>query len=274
MNAGHPCAAAGFGYGALVMNPDVPPVSAPPVAAAQPPTAPPPMGPGGSSSATPPPPKPAAQGYRWLLLGCGGLIALLLVAILSVVLTIWWMNRPIKPVVLSEKEKQTVEQKLSYLEATPTGKLRVENLSEDKPKPEPDRLYLAGSKELRLTEREINGLLNENTDLGKSVRLEFGRDAINAYVATPIPDDVPVMGGKMFRARGRFKLSIGNGGKPYAILEDVTVFGLSLPKDWLGGIKGENLLSDAVRSSNGTPAFRGVKSLRIEPGAIVIKVED
>lgn len=271
----HPCATAGIGYGALVMNPDMPPVNVPPAAS---PAAPPPrnVGPAGSASASPggPPQKPGSKPFRWVLLGCGGLIALLLVAILSAVITIWWLNRPIKPVVLSEKEKQIVEAKLNYLEATPTGKLQSRPPSDDRPPTELDRIYLPGSKELRITEREINGLLNENTDLGKSVRLEFGRDAINAYVATPIPDDVPVMGGKMFRARGRFRLSIGNGGEPYAILEDVTIFGLSLPKDWLGGIKGENLIKDSLRSSNGAPALHGIKSLRVEPGAIVIKVED
>lgn len=217
---------------------------------------------------------PAPKRRNWLLLGCGGLIALLLAIILTVVITIWWLGRPIKPVVLSAAEKQTVEEKLNQLSGTPADKSRAALKSEDKAKPEPDRIYIPGSKELRLTEREINGLLNENTDLGKSVRLEFGRDAINAYVATPIPDDVPVMGGKMFKARGRFRLSVGNGGEPYAILEDVTVFGLSLPKAWLGGLKGENLLGDAVGKRNGVPVFKGIKSLRIEPGALVIEVAE
>ena len=58
------------------------------------------------------------------------------------------------------------------------------------------------------------------------------------------------------------------------MLEDVTVFGLSLPKAWLGGIKGENLLADAVGRRDGQPALRGVKSLRVEPGALVLEVED
>jgi len=123
-----------------------------------------------------------------------------------------------------------------------------------------------------LTEREINGLLNANTDLGKSVRLEFAQDAISAYVAVRIPDDFPIGGGRMFRGRARFRLSLGNGGQPYAVLEDVTVFGLSLPKAWLGGIKGENLLGDAVGQHN--RLLKGIKSLRIEPGALVLEVED
>lgn len=249
-----PCAAARIGYGCPNMNTELPPHSVPSAARST--------------------PEPVAKRRNWLLLGCGGMIALLLVIILTVIITIWWMGRPIKPVVLSAAEKKVVEQKLEHLGGAPADKLRAAVPSVDQPKPEPDRIYLPGSRELRLTEREINGLLNENTDLGDTVRLEFGRDAINAYLATPIPDDVPVMGGKMFRARGRFRLSVGNGGEPYAILEDVTVFGLSLPKAWLGGVKGENLLGDAVGKRNGAPIFRGIKSLRVEPGALVLEVDE
>jgi len=137
-----------------------------------------------------------------------------------------------------------------------------------------DRSYTPGSKVFKLTEREINGLLNANTDLGNSVRLEFARDAINAYVAVPIPKDFPVGGGRTFRARSRFGLSLGNDGAPYAVLEDVTILGLSLPKAWLAGVKGQNLLGEATGQRNGKPVLRGIKSLHVEPGALVLEVED
>src|SRR5262245_19102524 len=97
------------------MNSELPPVSGPSAAGSTPkPVAAPAV-----LTTTPP---PAPKRHNWLLLGCGGLIALLLVAILSVVLTIWWVNRPIRPVVLSENEKQVVEQKLNRLDAAPTGR--------------------------------------------------------------------------------------------------------------------------------------------------------
>ena len=210
---------------------------------------------------------------------------LLLLIVATVAITIWWIQRPIKPVVLSPREKAVVDQKVQRLEGGPpatqaptgTGGQGTRpggniNTAEDDGKQL--RIYVPGSKSIKLTEREINGLLNQNTDLGKSVRLEFAQDAINAYIAARIPDDFPVGGGKMFRARGRFRVSFGNGGKPYAILEDVTVFGVSLPKAWLGGIKGENLISDAV-TGNGQNAFlKGVKSLRVEPGTLVLELQD
>jgi hypothetical protein len=78
----------------------------------------------------------------------------------------------------------------------------------------------------------------------------------------------------MFRACGRFRVSVTNDSASYAILEDVTVFGLSLPNAWLGGLKGENLLADAMGEHNGRPVLQGVKSFRVEPGALVLEVTD
>ena len=222
-------------------------------------------------------------------------MALLLLIIATVAITLWWIQRPIKPVVLTPKEKTVVEQKLRAVdEASPPATTTPKELVElpgpvissqppsqkppaprpPNPPPAPDRPYEPGSKTIKLTEREVNGLLNENTDLGKSVRIEFARDAVNAYVVVPIPQDFPIGGGRMFRARGRFRLSLGNGGTPVAMLEDVTVFGVSLPKAWLGGIKGENLLADAVGKEKNGPVLRGIKSLRIEPGALLLELED
>ena len=235
---------------------------------------------------SPPPPlsSPAPGGRapnrnRFLLFGCGGFLALLLIISGTVAFTIWWIQRPIKPVVLSEREKTTVDAKLRRIEGgaptntNPGARSGVTQSGGIEPEV-PQRFYVPGSKVLKLTEREINGLLNANTDLGKSVRLEFDQDAINAYVAVRIPDDFPIGGGRMFRARGRFRVSLGNGGKPFAILEDVTVFGVSLPKAWLGGIKGENLIGEAMTGENQPPVLKGIKSLRVEPGSLVLELED
>ncbi len=231
------------------------------------------------------PPSPAKK-VRWPLYGCGVVLALLLVIVATVAITLWRIQRPIKPVVLSPPEKAVVEGKLREAQNpsvassrpsagpsknAPDGGAAVSGANTKQPE---ERPYVPGSKVIKLTEREVNGLLNENTDLGKSVRLEFAKDAINAYLAVRIPEDFPIGAGKMFRARGRFRLSLGSGGTPYAILEDVTVFGLSLPKAWLGGLKGENLLGDVVGGGSGAPVLKGIKSLRLEPGALVLEVED
>jgi hypothetical protein len=206
----------------------------------------------------------------------------LVIIFATVAITIWWIQRPIKPVVLSASEKSAVEEKLQHLGGRDTRSVNRAATAGDSvpvfpdaaPKVELDRQYVPGSKVFKLTERELNGLLNANTDLGKTVRLEFGRDAINAYVAVPIPQDFPVVGGRMFRARARFKVSLGDGGAPYAIIEDVSVLGISLPKAWLAGLKGENLLGQATGGRDGSPVIKGIKSLRVEPGALVLEVAD
>src|SRR5215469_4588279 len=187
-----------------------------------PPSSPPPP----ISSPAPAPQPPAGKGGRWFLYGCGGLVALLLVVIATVLIMIWWSQRPIKPVILSPQEKATVEQKLERINAgsstaqssvrrTPANAAQTSATTPEAPeatsqtpattsqrpattsqipantplKDRPagsdinitlDQPYVPGSKVLRITEREINGLLNANTDLGQSVRLEFARDAINA----------------------------------------------------------------------------------------------
>jgi hypothetical protein len=212
-----------------------------------------------------------------VLWGCGGLLALLLVIVATVAITLWWIQRPIKPVVLSPEEKKVVETKLQQMRSEPAtardGRPSTTPRENSASSPVPSR-YVAGGRELRLTERELNGLLNQNTDLGKTVRLELDADAINAYVAVPIPKDFPVGGGRTFRARGRFHLALSKDQAPVAMLEDVTVLGLSLPKEWLGGIKGKNFLADAVGERSDAATWKGIKSLRVVPGAIVLEVGD
>jgi len=233
----------------------------------------PPQPPNVASSTSPP------KRGRWLLWGCGSLLAFALLIVATVFITIWWIQRPIRPVVLTADEKKVVETKLEQVRngPAPTGRDErpaIELRQDPPPEPVPGRTYQPGGKELRLTERELNGLLNANTDLGQTVRLELDRDAINAYLAVPIPQDFPVGGGRMFRAKGRFRLSLGPDQAPVAMLEDVTVLGLSLPKEWLGGVKGKNLLADAMGGQGGASSWKGIKSLRIVPGAVVLEVGD
>src|SRR3954447_14069921 len=118
------------------------------------------------SSPDPPalPPGPPAKKRRWLLWGCGSLLAIVLIIVATVALTTWWLQRPIKPVVLSPKEKAVVDQKLERINAEQPDRSTAtqqygskSSLSKSSPPQEPDRPYTPGSKNIKLTEREING---------------------------------------------------------------------------------------------------------------------
>src|SRR4051812_37382397 len=58
---------------------------------------------------------------RWLLWGCGGMLAFVLVIVATVAITLWWMQRPIKPVVLSAQEKQVIDSKLQKIGTPPSS---------------------------------------------------------------------------------------------------------------------------------------------------------
>ncbi len=205
-------------------------------------------------SEEPPALPPAAQtpkaGSSCLLKGIIGLVVLLLV--LGGLW--WWFNRPIQPVILSAKEKEVVEAKVEAIQ---------------KPA-EPQ--YEKGSKEIILTERELNGLLNENTTLGKSLSLELATNAIHARVETDLDPDLPVVGGKRLKARARFFVSEVPG-ETSLVLDDVTVWGVSLPNDWLAGLKGRDLLGEVLGGGR-RGKLPGVEEFKIEPGKLVIRLAE
>ena len=60
-------------------------------------------------------PPPAAKKSHWLLYGFATAVTLFLLIVATVIVTLWWIQRPIKPVVLSAPEKAVVEEKLQHL---------------------------------------------------------------------------------------------------------------------------------------------------------------
>lgn len=181
-----------------------------------------------------------------------GLIVLVILALVLGGLW-WWLNRPIQPVVLSVAEKAEVEVKVEALQ---------------KPA-EPQ--YEKGAKEIVLTERELNGLLNERTTLGKTLHFELGSNVVLASVETDLAKDLPVLGGKRLKARARFVVG-GTPGHPSFVIDDLTVWGISLPNDWLAGLKGRDLLGEMLGGQNGK--IVGVEEFKVEPGKLVIRLAE
>jgi hypothetical protein len=184
-----------------------------------------------------------------------GVIAVLVVAIGL----IWWNNRAIKPVQLSAEEKAVVEAKVEALQveapATPT-----------------EPTYEKGKKEIVLTDRELNGLLNEHTTLGDKLKFELGTDAINARLETDLDPDLPVVGGKKLKARARFIVKTEEG-VPSLVLEDLTVWGVSLPNDWLAQLKGKDLLGEILGGGKGGK-IAGIEEMSVEPGQLKIRLKE
>jgi hypothetical protein len=203
-----------------------------------------------------PPALPARKvSKRWFILGLLALTAVILAGLW------WWNNRPIQPVMLSAQEKVVVEEKMEAIQ-----KPSVQAPAEPK--------YEKGSKEIVLTERELNGLLNENTALGKSVKFELATNAIHARVETDLDPDLPIFGGRKFKARARFLVSDVPGQASF-ILDDVTVWGVSLPNDWLAGLKGRDLLGEVLAGGNSQSGkLPGVEEFKVEAGQLKIRLAE
>jgi hypothetical protein len=186
-----------------------------------------------------------------------GIIAVLVVALGA----IWWTNRPIKPVQLSAEEKVVVQQKVEAIQ-------QVEKPAETKPA---EPTYEKGKKEIVLTERELNGLLNDHTTLGQKLKLELATDAVHARYETDLDPDVPMVGGKKLKARARFLIKTTEG-VPSLVLDDFTLWGVSLPNEWLGQLKGKDILGEILGGKGGKVA--GIEEMKVSSGELKIKLKE
>ncbi len=208
-----------------------------------------------NASVPPPVPVQPPQGLQDRKRSCLLLIFVGIAVIIALGVGVWlWFNRPITPVELSQQETQALERKLDDLEAAE------------------EPVYERGSKEIIFTERELNGLLHTNTELGDKLKLTLVTDAVHARMETDLDQDLPLVGGRRLKAKARF--FVGDvAGRPSLVLDDLTVWGASMPNDWLGGMKGKDLLADILNPSSGT-GIGGIESLRIERGRLVIRLAE
>lgn len=179
-------------------------------------------------------------------------VLLATVIFLSIGLTagsaVWLWKANQGPVVLSETEKQSIEH-------------RVEEAQ-----------YQPGETSFVLSERELNGLLNLHTTLGEDVKIELKKGAVHARVKTTLDEDFPVLGGKTVRAKASFLLETQD--NPAIMLDDITLYGVSLPNAWLAELKGKNLLAH-LDTGLGYNAFsKGIENIKIERGLIEIQLTE
>lgn len=183
-------------------------------------------------------------------------LIVIIVALLVVIGLLWWNNRPIKPVQLSEAERTAVEAKVTALQQTP-----------EEPR------YEKGAKEIVLTERELNGLLTEHTTLADKLQFQLVTDAVHARFETDLDPDLPIVGGKRLKARARFFVKTEHD-HTSLVLDDVTVWGVSLPNEWLGQLKGHDLLGEVIAGEKRGSKLAGVEEIKIERGQLKIRLAE
>jgi len=196
-------------------------------------------------------------------------IAVLVTAVVAFfVVRAYFFPRAFQPVTLNAREEAALQTKIARLDArapaaapaAPAGQVRSS---------EPADV----GQTIRITAKELNALLAKNTDLADKARVDLSPGLLRAALRIPVDPDVPVLGGKILRARAEASFRYDSG-RPVVMLTDVTVMGISIPNAWLGGLKNVDLIQEANGSSGFWKAFRdGVDDLRIEDGAIVIRLK-
>jgi hypothetical protein len=218
--------------------------------------------------------------------------------ILTVMLTVfaiktWLFPSPFTPVELSQREEQRLEQKLNRFDAVAAelprssrtgnyeaagnarsfspqaddydtqGRLKPEAYSEK-----------GANREITFTERELNGLLANNTDLAEKMAVDLATDLVSLRLLLPVDPDFPILGGKTLRVRAGAELAYRDH-KPVVVLKGVSVMGIPIPNAWLGGLKNIDLMQEF----GGKPGFwqslgEGIESIQVRDGELYVKLKE
>ena len=205
-----------------------------------------------------------------------GVRALVITVIVTVAITaggIWAFTtlypRKFRPVELSTQEQQVLDQKLERLEgmgATSSGSgqsLEPERYTEDDAK-----------RTIALTERELNALLANNTELATRLAIDLADDLASAKLLIPMDPEFPVLGGKTIRVNAGLELAYRDAG-PVVVLKGVSVMGVPIPNAWLGNLKNVDLVREFGGQGGFWKAFAdGVEFIQVAEGELQIKLKE
>ena len=90
---------------------------------------------------------------------------------------------------------------------------------------------------------------------------------------TDLDPDLPVLGGKTLRAKARFLVKEQKG-LPAVILDDFTLWGVSLPNAWLANLKGANLIEACAAEVGHNVIADGIDRFVVSPGQITITLAE
>ena len=226
----------------------------------------------------PVPPKPPSRLTGLQIIGI--VLAAMLVTMAATLFLVkaWLFPAPFKPVELSQVEEQRLETKLARFErmgAVEPGSADRQTASPNAPPLEPEAYTEEGaSREITLSEREINAMIAKNTDLADKVAIDLANDLISLKMLIPMDPDFPFVGGKILKVRAGAEMAFRQG-RPVFILRGVSVMGVPLPNAWMAGLK--NI--DLVEVFGAQPGFwqgfaDGVGAIQVEEGSLRIVLKE
>ena len=205
-----------------------------------------------------------------------------LAVLATALLTAWWINQYLyaatfEPIQLTRAEQQFLDNKMAKLaqgnpvgfspssqnSVFPDGSLEPEPYSED-----------AASREIQLTEREVNALIAKDADMAKRVAVDLAENLVSVKLVVPVNEEVPLLGGKTLKLNFGVELSYAND-KPVVAMQGISLGGVPLPSAWWGDIKHINLVEEFGGPGGFWDQFiKGVEDLHIQNGRLHITLKE
>ena len=214
--------------------------------------------------AGPVPAKPKSNGWRTF-----GIIVITIVVTIAIgywLVTSYLFPDKFTPVVLNESEQQVLDKKLKRVGvgASATSKaLKAEPYSE-----------VGASRDIHFTEKELNAMLANNTDLADKLAINLSDELVSALLLVDLDPTFPVLGGKTVKLTAGMELGLNNG-KPHAVLKGVSIWGVPLPNAWLGNMKNMDLIEEFGESGGFWQAVNeGVETIEVEDGQLRIRLKE
>lgn len=211
----------------------------------------------------------------------GIVVAAMLITMVATLLIAkaWFFPSPFKPVVLSPTEEKQLELKLAQFDRIGTPPTPATEQVNETPSPvptvEPEPYSEEGaSREIKLTEREINAMVAKNTDLADKMAIDFADNLVSIKMLIPMDPDFPLLGGKILKVRAGAEMAFREN-MPVFVLRGVSIMGVPLPNAWLGNLK--NL--DLVKVFGSEPGFwqsfaAGVAAIQVQEGNLQITLKE
>lgn len=193
---------------------------------------------------------------------------LLTLAISYGLMTAYLFPSEFNPVQLSDKEQQQLDNKLHYLTGSKPPR------SADEPLQPEAYSETEASREIHFTEKELNALLANNTDLANKLAIDLSDNLASAKLLVDLDPELPVLGGKTLKITAGLELRIDQH-HPRAILKGVSVWGVPLPDDWLGNLKNIDLLKEFGDAGGFWQSIeQGIEEIEITQGKLRVKLKE
>ncbi len=214
------------------------------------------------------------------------LLFVLLAILLTAAVTFWFIRsyvyaRDFEPVQLDVAEQTLLDTKLAGLGLNPVDVMPHGQRAQSEDKLDADgRLIpeqyseVGASRDIRLSEKELNAMLASNPDLARRFAVDLSSNLASGKLLIPVDPDFPIMGGKTLRVSAGLELDY-QAERPVVILRGVSVMGVPIPNAWLGNLKNVDLVRQFGGESGFWRSFAdGVESITIEDGSLHIQLKE